>query len=80
MTYQNGERVPTLFSKEEYGRRLALLRKQMTDAKLDAVVLTSVHNIGYFSNFIYCSFGRPYALVVTQEKDVTITPLVDAGK
>ena len=47
----------------------------MAQANLDAAVFTSVQNIGYFSNFIYCSFGRPYALVVTPEKNVTISPL-----
>ena len=47
----------------------------MAQANLDAAVFTSVQNIGYFSNFIYCSFGRPYALVVTPEKSVTISPL-----
>ena len=80
LTYENGDRSPTLFSKEEYEKRLSSLRKQMAEAKLDAVVLTSVHNIAYFSNFVYCAFGRPYALVVTPEKNVTITPLVDAGQ
>ena len=47
---------------------------------LQVTVFTSMHNIGYFSNFFYCSFGRPYAQVVTPDKNVTISALVDAGQ
>ena len=39
-----------------------------------------MHNIGYFSNFFYCAFGRPYAQVVTPDKNVTISAMVDAGQ
>ena len=35
---------------------------------LDAVVLTSMHNVAYYSGFLYCSFGRPYACVVTKDR------------
>jgi creatinase len=24
-----------------------------------------MHNIAYYSGFLYCAFGRPYGLVVT---------------
>lgn len=30
--------------------------------------------------FTYCAFGRPYGLVVTPEKHVTISALIDAGQ
>ena len=39
-----------------------------------------MHNVGYFSNFFYCAFGRPYAQVVTPDKNVTISAMVDAGQ
>ena len=47
---------------------------------VDAVVLTSMHNIAYYSGFLYCSFGRPYALVVTATEDVTISAGIDAAQ
>ena len=47
---------------------------------LQVAIFTSMHNIGYFSNFFYCAFGRPYAQVVTPDKNVTISAMVDAGQ
>jgi creatinase len=44
------------------------------------VVLTSYHNINYFSDFVYCRFGRDYALVVTQENYTTVTANIDGGQ
>ena len=37
-------------------------------------------SIGYFSNFIFCGFGRTYAHVVTQDTNVTVSALVDGGQ
>jgi creatinase len=48
--------------------------------ELDAVVLTSMHNVAYYSGFLYCSFGRPYACVVTKTECVTISAGIDAGQ
>jgi len=45
-----------------------------------AAVLTSMHNIAYYSGFLYCSFGRPYGLVVTAAENVTISAGIDAGQ
>jgi creatinase len=39
-----------------------------------------MHNIAYYSGFLYCAFGRPYALVVTAEQSVTISAGIDAGQ
>ena len=39
------------------------LRKSMEDLDVAACLFTSMHNTAYFSNFVYCSFGRPYGLV-----------------
>ena len=38
-------------------------RKSMEDLDVAACLFTSMHNTAYFSNFVYCSFGRPYGLV-----------------
>lgn len=46
---------------------------------IDACVFTSYYNLYYFSDFLYCSMGRQYAMIVTDEKAVTITPSVDYG-
>ena len=72
LKYENGVKVTPLFSKEEYDQRLSKLRKTMEERKLEVAIFTSMHNVGYFSNFFYCAFGRPYAQVVTPEKNVTI--------
>ena len=40
----------------------------------------SLPYIGYFSNFLYCAFGRPYAQVVTPDKNVTISALKNLKK
>ena len=47
---------------------------------IEAVLLTSMHNIAYFSGFLYCSFGRPYACVVTQDRSVTVSANIDGGQ
>jgi creatinase len=52
----------------------------MIDHGVDAAVVSSMHNISYFSGFPYCAFGRPYALVVTDTACVTISAGIDAGQ
>ena len=47
---------------------------------VEACVFTSMHNIAYYSGFLYCSFGRPYGLVVTPTQSVTISAGIDAGQ
>ena len=79
--YHNGGRKDALpFEDAEYHARLAGLRDIMEMHDLDAVVMTSMHNIAYYSGFLYCSFGRPYACVVTKDKCVTISAGIDAGQ
>ena len=68
------------FAASEYDARLLCLRKIMAEAGVDAAVLTSMHNIAYYSGFLYCSFGRPYGLVVTATQSVTISAGIDAGQ
>ena len=70
--FHNGEKAPLPFAPEEYETRLAGLRAILAERGLDACLLTSMHNVAYYSGFLYCSFGRPYGLVVTPERAVTI--------
>ncbi|SBT14075.1 M24 family metallopeptidase [Vibrio celticus] len=77
---RNGEKVKGTFSSLEMLTRLATLRELLADQQLDAVVFTSIQNINYYSDFLYTSFGRPYALVVTQDRSVTISANIDAGQ
>ena len=77
--FHQGERVLS-FAAEEYEARLRGLRAIMAEAGVDVAVLTSMHGIAYYSGFLYCSFGRPYGLVVTRDQSVTISAGIDAGQ
>ena len=79
-TLKNGEKVKLPFTDKEYKTRLSNLRKVMSDNNLDMVILTSMHNIAYYSGFIYCSFGRPYGCVITKDKISTISANIDASQ
>lgn len=68
------------FPIEEYESRLTRLRMQMRSEGVEACVFTSMHNVAYFSGFLYCAFGRPYALCVTQSDAVTISAGIDAAQ
>ena len=68
------------FAEAEYQARLAGLRRMMADRDVAVVVFTSMHNIAYYSGFLYCAFGRPYALVVTSDDCVTISAGIDAAQ
>ncbi len=76
----NGAKVQPTFSAEEFERRVSTLRALMADLGLDAVLFTSYHNINYYSDFLYTSFGRNYALVVTPTSHTTISANIDAGQ
>ncbi len=78
--FTNGSKVPLPFSDREYENRLKGLRKIIAEKNLDAVILTSLQNIAYYSGFLYCSFGRPYACVVTAERNVVVSANIDAGQ
>ena len=68
------------FSPDEYDARLSILRQVMSNRGLDACIFTSMHNIAYYSGFLYCSFGRPYGLIVTPDKSITISAGIDAAQ
>ena len=77
---ENGERARAVFSDTEYQRRQEQLRNYMVANHIDCVIFTSIHNILYFSGFLYCAFGRPYALVVSAEKVVSVSANIDGGQ
>ena len=68
--FKNGEKVKLPFTNSEYQQRVDKLRSVMEKNNLDMVILTSMHNIAYYTGFIYCSFGRPYGCVVTKKKNI----------
>ena len=80
ITIANGERVTPTFSAAEMEARLATLRAHMAENDIGHVLFTSYHSINYYADFLYCSFGRPYALVVSQDKSITISANIDGGQ
>jgi len=80
ISIQNGRKQAPIFSAAEMENRLAKLRTQMAAENIDAVFFTSIHNINYYNHFVYCSFGRPYGLVVTHNKLKSITANIDGGQ
>lgn len=68
------------FTADEYEARLAKLRASMAEKGIDACVFTSMHNVAYYSGFLYCAFGRPYGLVVTATDNVTFSAGIDAAQ
>ncbi|MBK0326316.1 aminopeptidase P family protein [Rhodobacteraceae bacterium F11138] len=78
--FHNGEKAALPFAVSEYEDRIAELRERMQATGVSAAVFTSMHNIAYYSGFLYCAFGRPYGLVVTEKDCVTISAGIDAGQ
>ena len=76
----NGSKANLPFTDKEYESRLKGLRKIMSEKNLDAVVLSSMQNVAYYSGFLYCSFGRPYSCIVTQERNIVVSANIDAGQ
>ncbi len=76
----NGAKAALPFAPAEYEARLSGLRAIMASQGLEAVLLTSMQNVAYYSGFLYCSFGRPYACVVTADECVTLSAGIDAGQ
>ncbi|SVB53106.1 uncharacterized protein METZ01_LOCUS205960 [marine metagenome] len=79
-TLKNGDKVKLPFTEKEYQRRLDNLRNVMNNNNLDMIILTSMHNIAYYTGFIYCSFGRPYGCIITKNKISTISANIDASQ
>jgi creatinase len=79
-TRHDGGKAPLPFSDSEYESRLSGLRAIMAARDIQAVVLTSMHNIAYYSGFLYCAFGRPYACVVTNDTCTTVSANIDGSQ
>ena len=77
---KNGSKVKLPFSQIEYQNRLNNLRTTISKNNLDMIILTSMHNIAYYTGFIYCSFGRPYGCIISEKKIVTISANIDASQ
>ncbi len=76
----NGEKVEGTFSPAEMVRRQDGLRAILAERGLDAAILTSYHGINYYTDFLYCRFGRRYACVVTADAVTTVSANIDAGQ
>ena len=79
-TCHNGAKAALPFTQSEYEDRITGLRAIMAQHDLDAVLLTSMHNVAYYSGFLYCSFGRPYGLVVNHNSCTTVSANIDGGQ
>ncbi|TQM92771.1 aminopeptidase P family protein [Roseinatronobacter monicus] len=77
--FHQGEKVLP-FAPEEYEMRLKGLRAIMAQAGVEVAVFTSMQNIAYYSGFLYCSFGRPYGLIVTATECVTLSAGIDGAQ
>lgn len=77
---ENGEKAKHTFSDAEYANRQRKLRELMASQNIDSVLFTSYHNINYYADFLYCSFGRKYGLVVSGDKVVSISANIDGGQ
>ena len=78
--FHNGTKDALPFSQNEYGRRLTAIRARMAAREIDAIILTSMHNVAYYTGFLYCAFGRPYAAVITHDACTTVSAAIDAGQ
>ncbi len=76
----NGEKPTPTFSASEMQRRIDSLRVLMSTLNIDTVLMTSYHNINYYSDFLYCAFGRKYGLVITHDNQTTVTANIDGGQ
>ena len=79
-TLHNGDKAKLPFTDKEYQNRVNGLREAMSKNNLDMIILTSMHNIAYYTGFIYCSFGRPYGCIVTVNKISTISANIDTSQ
>jgi len=76
----NGEPVQPTFSATEMQRRADLIRKVMAENGIDAALFTSYHCINYYSDFLFCYFGRRYGLLVDHNIMTSISAGIDGGQ
>ena len=66
------------FSDQEMTRRLANLRRAMDEQNVEAVLVTSVHNTLYYSNFWMIPWGREQGLVIPRDGEpALIAPRIE---
>lgn len=80
ITIDNGEPAAGTFSATEMQRRLDALRTLMQALRVDTVLMSSYHNINYYGDFMYCSFGRKYGLVIDQQTQTSVSANIDGGQ
>ena len=78
--FPNGEKPKPTFSDREMESRLKKLRREMERRRVDVALFTSYHNINYYADFLYCSFGRAYGLVVDANSQTLISANLDGGQ
>ncbi|WP_298284064.1 aminopeptidase P family protein [Acidocella sp.] len=76
----NGEKVVPTFSPAEMTRRLNAIRAYMAAHNVDAALFTSYHNICYYSDFMFCYFGRRYGLLVDHKQSTSVSAGIDGGQ
>jgi len=76
----NGEKVTPMFSPGEMQARQDAIRARMAELGIDAALFTSYHNINYYADFLYCSFGRRYGLVIDSDGATVISAGIDGGQ
>lgn len=76
----NGDKARQTFSAVEMQRRQSAIREHIGRNDIDAVLFTSYHNVNYYSDFLFCQFGRRYGLVITADAATTISAGIDGGQ
>lgn len=76
----NGEKAVPTFSDGEMQRRIGGIRAYMAKESIDAALFTSYHCINYYSDFMYCYFGRRYGLVIDHDIITSIGAGIDGGQ
>ena len=76
----NGDHVSGTFSAQEMQRRLDGLRGLMVRHHINTSLMTSYHNINYYGDFLFCSFGRSYGLVINAQGQTSISANIDGGQ
>ena len=80
LTLKNGNPPRPTFSDQEMSRRLATMRQYMVTEQVEAVILTSMHCVNYFTDFVYTAFGRNYGCVITSDRLTTISANIDGAQ
>jgi len=76
----NGSAAPQTFSASEMQRRLDAIRTHMASENIDAALFSSYHCINYYSDFLFCYFGRRYGLLVDHNISTSISAGIDGGQ